>query len=1157
MRRRKNLFVRLVALGLVPAMLQQTLLAASNISSSPAVTGGGPIILLTAMMDPGLRLAGMTTRDFGSQALAGAALWEEIPWLTKTAAQLRRQLGPAHSSSTIQSLIGHGRYGHRQFSNGPFIDLAPGKYDDPRSYLQTPQEEVVHLLDHLIARSSGDERIRLEQERAALNVEKIAPDQLSKKIGELRQILYYKDVSDPAIQKRWPWLEALPVIDRNLSTLREKHGDFVYERTLRMIAELETALPFFDERKPSRQEACQYDNFRLFVTDIYHGLAHSLDVLDDFLDDAKYTFNKPEQKEQLQRAKEILIGAALYHDLPGLRERDNHHKAAYNFVMAVLSVQTDVEGKRYDPNLVYRIARASKNHRGQSYDPPEDEIDEIVRDGDEGNILKHVDRAFNQWSNGTFNPDFFDAYREICLRELRSQAGDSRHRHETDFMDRFGYALMHLIVRADPASYARPILKMRLAQAYGAYKRLVVRIMKSRIQQEIYADESIPAVLKMFEFKKRIYRIKGIIRELEVLFHKNARAQQRIIQDMGNASTLRENTRILYQKIIKEELPRHSEKGPYKNAIDLLRLARDARKGKRGRGGRERVDYPKVQLESGVTLREVFPNKDFKRGQRLADQLLENPQLALAEALEKERETVESVDYLYAGFADAVAQIFVGYRVKQLLRIVHPITNGNSTSELVLKSEIQKEVQNLDIDLGYAMAELLLRELNDGRDPSQIITEIRHRLDSLRYGPVRPETWDANPLYTTVEDLLHAITSRAKVNLHVHVSGALTVEQMATFYRQDSRLVVIFQQKYPRVDPTNPEELRQFLYEHEIDSTESFELAFEPGHIILNNDDPDFLYHRLWFKTIIEDAAAEGTRLVGVVSTFDQEYRSPEEFARVVEAALHGIMEGEKTSPGAQGALILGIRKNLDGAKAEKLVEQWLALKEHFAKTKPAYAQRMLGIDSVGHEGGFFFKNHRKAFERARAAGQWIKVHVGEFWEPGHLMEALEQIETVVDSGLADQITNAIALFVNPASLNSGLYTEEMRQSIMQTQERIIKKVVNRHIFIEISPSSNHRIARQNRRREGALFHRVDMLMYRGLLVVPTSDDPGLFETDLPLEFLQLYLGWTAYGAVSFEFLERLLQIGEDLLKRVADRQERHMSSPRAIPGARQGRIAA
>jgi hypothetical protein len=159
-------------------------------------------------------------------------------------------------------------------------------------------------------------------------------------------------------------------------------------------------------------------------------------------------------------------------------------------------------------------------------------------------------------------------------------------------------------------------------------------------------------------------------------------------------------------------------------------------------------------------------------------------------------------------------------------------------------------------------------------------------------------------------------------------------------------------------------------------------------------------------------------------------------------------------------------------------------------------------------------------------------MHVGEFWQPGKLLQALERVEKVIDSSVVDQITNTLSLLVNPDTLNVEQYDEATRHAIARKQYEIIKKLRKREMFVEISPTSNERISRFGRRVEGWQFQRLDVLIQRGLPILVTDDDPGIFETDLPLEFVQLYLGWTAYGPVGYKLWKRLLSNNEVLLER-------------------------
>ncbi len=259
------------------------------------------------------------------------------------------------------------------------------------------------------------------------------------RIGELRKEFMEKELKDKKQRKKWQ--EAADIIARRMAQLRSRpDGDFIYERVNRMLKEMESALPLFDEKEAKHDSPGEFDNLRSYITDIHHGLAHSLDMLGDALEVADIAYPNPAKR---RREQEVMIGVALYHDLTGLRNRVNHHISARDLVVGILDMARDARGEPvYDRELVDLIARGCQNHRGQNYPAPESETEQIILDVDEYNLVKpeNFDRAFNQYSRVTFDPEFFDCFREMSLIEKRKQGSNERHKHEDPNNDRLGYA---------------------------------------------------------------------------------------------------------------------------------------------------------------------------------------------------------------------------------------------------------------------------------------------------------------------------------------------------------------------------------------------------------------------------------------------------------------------------------------------------------------------------------------------------------------------------------------------------------------------------------------------------------------------------------------------------------------------------------------------
>jgi len=158
-------------------------------------------------------------------------------------------------------------------------------------------------------------------------------------------------------------------------------------------------------------------------------------------------------------------------------------------------------------------------------------------------------------------------------------------------------------------------------------------------------------------------------------------------------------------------------------------------------------------------------------------------------------------------------------------------------------------------------------------------------------------------------------------------------------------------------------------------------------------------------------------------------------------------------------------------------------------------------------------------FEISYQEGQVVAFHVGEHWEPGKLLEKLDQVEKVVDSGIVSILTNAMALFVNPHSLKFPLYTHAIKPTIRAKQEAILRKIARQGIRVEISPTSNEYHSRPLRVEEGWRTRKLETLLRMGVKVVITDDDGGILDTTYREELRRLYFENTFNGNMRFRDL--------------------------------------
>ena len=1054
-----------------------------------------------------------------------------------------------------------GLYGERLFSRRYGLPLTDESVPEPTistvevpasyPHLQTPDEEIQYLLDYLIAHDTEPRRSALEKMKADLPQD-LTNDDKSRLIGRLRWTVMDLDIRDP--EKLSEWSQALKIIGKRLETLRRRPGDgaWVYGQVMQKLEEIAAALPFVDDHPATEEKPGTLDNLRSFILNVPHGLAHSLDILEDLMvvDDQSFA-----DAEERRYAKQVHIGAAIFHDLTSLRDRYRHHETARDLVVSVLDPLLLPDGSaRYSRRLINDTALVCQNHRGQEYPPPQSMIDQIFMEVDEYNLIKNLQRVMDQPGNGFFQPDFLDVYRDISFLERRRQAGGTPFKHETPQADYTQYLLMTQFIRTDPRVYKNPIVRQWVSDSYPAIKNRILRLAKTNIFEEVMGkDAAVIDTRKLFEVKNRIHRFKGLVRELEVLYRYDRDAKARIRKEVGAPAVLAGRIQILENRM-DQELAEPLPNGPIANAFYLLRaLSSHRQETKKGGRLRRKVaasEFPESSLADSASAQAVFPDFSFRVGRAVADLYLENPFASLPDLLEKlsrqgfplirsdpknlsrsllfllnpgsvalrEKPDFQNVhpDYAYAGLAYGLSQINA-YRVRRLYEMVA----FNAQERLEMKSK--------DQELGSTLALAFLHRVGRGQPMMEVLRSLRHEMDSLRYGPTRPETWDAAD-YPSIESLLSWILRTIKGQAHTHLGGIPWVHQSAAILKNEPRLIGAFRTlvgKEHDLDPRDPAELRRLLYEQSgIGSGPSFERAFIPAHAILNFD-RNGRYHDQFLRQAVLDSAEQGTRFIGVISSFGQEQRSPDEFREVIEAALEGMLAGEREAnrgpgPPVRGALLLGLRKTASPEKAVSLVQQWVGLRERFMVSHPEFARRIFGIDSIGYESGFTYGTHREAFDLARAHGQWLQAHAGERWPEEPIEQALLRLEPFIEGGFHSTV-NDNALFADPATFPRRLFSAERKAALAALQERIAESAIRRRVWLQFSPASNEVNSSDSRNREEWGYRRIDEWILKGLRLLVTDDDPGVFETNLPLEFLQLYMGTTAYGPVGIAALKRLL----------------------------------
>lgn len=220
-----------------------------------------------------------------------------------------------------------------------------------------------------------------------------------------------------------------------------------------------------------------------------------------------------------------------------------------------------------------------------------------------------------------------------------------------------------------------------------------------------------------------------------------------------------------------------------------------------------------------------------------------------------------------------------------------------------------------------------------------------------------------------------------------------------------------------------------------------------------------------------EDAYYEGIRILELryAPTFVQ-LDHDLSFEEIHLAFVKGIERAEQDFKMAVG-LICILQRILGVDVAEKVTDFAIEHKETF-----------IGLDLADNEVGFEAKPYAKCFQKAKKAGLNITVHAGEALEANSEHNVMVSIQELG----AQRIGHGIQIIRNP---------------------KILQYVVDQNIILEVCPKSNWLTSAVPSFEQ----HPINQLRDRGVLVTVNSDDPGIFQSSLIVEYkiLEKHLGWT------------------------------------------------
>ena len=284
-----------------------------------------------------------------------------------------------------------------------------------------------------------------------------------------------------------------------------------------------------------------------------------------------------------------------------------------------------------------------------------------------------------------------------------------------------------------------------------------------------------------------------------------------------------------------------------------------------------------------------------------------------------------------------------------------------------------------------------------------------------------------------------------KAELHLHLEGTIRPETAVELARRHG------------VTLTREEVLNRYSYSDFAGFIDTFKWVTS---FLREPDDYRLVTRRMCEELLRQNVVyAEVTVSVGVMLRRMQN----------VEATFAAIHETAKSVPFARLRIhwIFDAARQF-GADAAMEVARWASKLQHSGIVAFGMGGDELAIPAV---------NFRAAFEFARNDGLHVVCHAGEIGGPESVREAVEILG-------AERIGHGIAVMLDD-SLTDAL--------------------VLRRTVLEICPSSNlctGALAKQTGKADASLLdHPLPRFLQRGLRVTLSTDDPGMFHTDLLKEY--------------------------------------------------------
>lgn len=255
-------------------------------------------------------------------------------------------------------------------------------------------------------------------------------------------------------------------------------------------------------------------------------------------------------------------------------------------------------------------------------------------------------------------------------------------------------------------------------------------------------------------------------------------------------------------------------------------------------------------------------------------------------------------------------------------------------------------------------------------------------------------------------NIKEALRKLPKTDLHCHLDGSM---------RPETILELAKEQNLPLAMLSIEELKTKLVCGNKVTSLPVFLQAFDITCSVMQTEKA---LTRIAFE-LMEDAAKENVRYLEI--RYHPNFMTGKGLSleQVVIAVEQGIHQAKKKYDIEAGTIICAIR-TFSVQDSEKLASFAVDMKKH----------GVVGFDIAGAEKGFPAADHKKAFDIAAKGGLGITVHAGEDEQPW-------SIEQAIDICHAQRIGHGRTLI---------------------DDEKLIKKVIDKNVFVELCPSSNVQI---------------------------------------------------------------------------------------------------